>query len=523
MTKQRNNKHSSQQNGQPPLHKAETVNNPAKQLSEQQGHLETISYDTTLLERARMQWQFGDWQSLSELDPETLQHHPDRAQLILLAASGRLQAGDTLAAHNLIDRAKNWGCGTLHISQVLAAGAYNNLGRIALLKEDEHTAQQHFCTSVKLGAPNADVKLLTQARSQQQLKLLGKSINHASQAAPTLPRVPLLLNHTAKECINAPDPHDAIDAVAQSGRYHTKELFFFYVAIADEFIARKDKTTAVHFLQEAQDTGAANASNPLKALLIKQFLACGRPEKAADIAIPVLMQSPDALSLDAKEQKSLLNAYHNARKAQTAKSEHGHDLLLAYLAANPEHLKAKPSGQKPVLIEVGTTRENVPGQGSTRKIAEFCKHKAVHFITVDMDPHNTRMANNMFNNLGVEAQAITMKGEDYLRQYDGEIDLVFLDAYDFDHGKHSDLRQSRYQKYLGSSIDELACHQMHLECAQSVVKKLAVGGLVCVDDTWLDNGQWTAKGTLAVPYLLNNGFTLLEARNRAALLTRDTH
>ncbi len=61
---------------------------------------------------------------------------------------------------------------------------------------------------------------------------------------------------------------------------------------------------------------------------------------------------------------------------------------------------------------------------------------------------------------------------------------------------------------------------MHLDCAQYVVAKLADKGLVCLDDTCLEEGKWTAKGTQAMPYLLSNGFKLLEARNRAALLVR---
>src|SRR3546814_1055898 len=100
------------------------------------------------------------------------------------------------------------------------------------------------------------------------------------------------------------------------------------------------------------------------------------------------------------------------------------------------------------------------------------------------------------------------------------MDFVFLDAYDFDHGKHSELRQSRYKKFLGSEIDEIACHEMHLDCAKSVHLTLSAGGLVCIDDTWIDDGKWCAKGTLAVHYLLDNVFEIVEARKRAALLRR---
>jgi hypothetical protein len=142
------------------------------------------------------------------------------------------------------------------------------------------------------------------------------------------------------------------------------------------------------------------------------------------------------------------------------------------------------------------------------------------FVTVDMDPHNARMAQRVFENLSVDFEAVAAKGEDYLRQRTAPVDFAFLDAYDFDHGKHSELRQSRYTKYLGSRIDEEACHRMHLNCAQSLVRLLSPHGVICIDDTWLDGGRWTAKGTLAMPYLLEHGFELIDARNRAALLRR---
>jgi hypothetical protein len=176
---------------------------------------------------------------------------------------------------------------------------------------------------------------------------------------------------------------------------------------------------------------------------------------------------------------------------------------------------------QPIVIEIGTTREDVPFQGSTKIIAEFCKKHSFHFITVDMDPHNTHAADLAFKKMGVDFQAITMKGEDYLRDYSGRMDFVFLDAYDYDHGHHSELRQSRYRKYLGNPIDEQLCHQMHLKCARSVLSKISNLGAICIDDTWLFEGHWTAKGALAVPFLLENGFRLLEARNRAALIARN--
>ncbi|NIY73841.1 hypothetical protein HCZ30_15530 [Marivivens donghaensis] len=200
-----------------------------------------------------------------------------------------------------------------------------------------------------------------------------------------------------------------------------------------------------------------------------------------------------------------------------AAAEHGHALLMTHWQTNPP----ADIGRKRKLIEIGTTREEVPGQGSTRKLAEVCKNLGLDFVTVDMDPRNGREAQQMFDRMGYDFKAVTSKGEDFLAAYDGEIDFVFLDAYDFDHGMHSEIRQSRYEKFLGARIDEEACHKMHLDCAESLITKLAPDGLICFDDTWQDeNGNWTAKGTTAMPFLLANGFEVIRKENKAALLKR---
>ena len=201
----------------------------------------------------------------------------------------------------------------------------------------------------------------------------------------------------------------------------------------------------------------------------------------------------------------------------TAAIDHGHALLLQHLKDNPP----PRDGRRRVMVEIGTTRETIPGQGSTQKLAAFCAETGIEFVTVDMDPRNGRQATRMFRRNSYPFQAITSKGEDYLAAYEGQIDYIFLDAYDFDHGMHTALRQSRYETYLGARIDEEACHKMHLDCAMSLLDKLAPDGLICFDDTWQDDsGAWTAKGTTAMPFLLENGFAVLEARNRAALLAR---
>jgi hypothetical protein len=132
-----------------------------------------VPYDENLLERARTQWQFGDWHSLAQVNRDTLQHHPDRAKLALLAAAGRLQIGANAEARQFIRLAQDWGVGKKLISQILIAGVHNSLGRAAAIGSKPQRALQHFENTISIGTPGSDATLLTQARIGEQLSQLG--------------------------------------------------------------------------------------------------------------------------------------------------------------------------------------------------------------------------------------------------------------------------------------------------------------------------------------------------------------
>ncbi|GAB3476920.1 hypothetical protein [Polaromonas eurypsychrophila] len=134
-----------------------------------------VPYDENLLERSRTQWQFGDWASLAALDRDTLRHHPDRAKLALLAAAGHSATGSTEEARQYTRLALDWGCSKKQVTQILIAGVHNTLGRAAAVSGQEQCALQHFQASLKVGAPQSDVRLLCQARVSQQLSQLGLS------------------------------------------------------------------------------------------------------------------------------------------------------------------------------------------------------------------------------------------------------------------------------------------------------------------------------------------------------------
>lgn len=374
---------------------------------------------------------------------------------------------------------------------------------------DELTARVEMLTQAKSAAEMlaAEYAQSLEARDKGTAINVGSDVEEAShnEAEQLLQR-----------CLNAEDIHAATDQILDDPLIQPGVQCLFLLKFAQTFAAKKDHLTATHYLRQGRycfDDASAATQGEFLNLLVR----IGRADTAADIIMNRALRALPAVPLDPRTAQAVAQSYESIRTLQEKKSEHGHDLLLDWLAHNLSKLQTTAS--KRVVIEIGTTREDVPGQGSTAKIANFCLKHGLDFITVDMDPHNSHMAEVFFARNDMPFAAITEKGEEYLRQYKGRMDFVFLDAYDFDHGKHSELRQSRYERFLGNRIDERACHQMHLDCAESVLQKLAPDGVVCIDDTWLDEGErWTAKGTLAMPYLLEKGYILLEARNRAALL-----
>lgn len=491
---------------------------------------ELIHFDASQLERLKILWKFGAWDKLKETETRDLLGAGGVAQsrALVLIATGKAQSGELeelSKAKALLKIARASGLPRREIYNALISGVFNSLARAQVICGQEQQAVASFARSVSCLEDQDVLEFTVRARIQEQIKQIPVPVSIKSEL---IDQCLLSVNENAttrvsnlvKKCIGATDIHDAIDSLVRDKQLEVDELIDFYLGVSDYFWQSNDKLTALNFLQNAAES-AHVASKAQKQKLIDKFISQGKPDLATEIAFSMAFMEQDALELSKDAKTAIVKSFQEQQKKLGQNSEHGHDLLLAYLKLHLNEIRQKAGKSDLTIIEIGTTRENVPGQGSTRKIAEFCKANKLQFKTVDMDPHNSNIAKDMFAAIGTsEFEAITSKGEDYLRKENGPYDFVFLDAYDFDHGMHSQLRQSRYVKYLGAPIDDTECHLMHLDCAKSIKEKLAPHGLVCVDDTWLENGEWTAKGTLAMPYLLDNGFKLLEARNRAALLAR---
>jgi hypothetical protein len=279
-------------------------------------------------------------------------------------------------------------------------------------------------------------------------------------------------------------------------------------------VAKKDRYQGISYLNNARYFLYDDKSMYKK--LIEAFAKLNASELAVDLEMEMIYKFEE---YNENVKKKLIESYKYIREESFKKHQHGHQLLIDYIEKNiPDE-----NSEDKILVEIGTTRENIPGQGSTLQLAHLCKRKNIKFITVDMDPHNTKWANFISKRFNLGFKAVNKKGEDYLKEDIDRFDFIFLDAYDFDHGGHSEIRQQRYIKNLGSKIDEEKCHIMHLECAKSIVKKLQPNGIVCIDDTWQNKkGEWMAKGTLALPYLVENGFKIIDKRNNAILIRRMT-
>lgn len=120
--------------------------------------------DDGLLDRAKQQWQFGQWVHLAGLVDMDLAAHPDRAKLALLAAAGLAQTGQAQEARRWVATAKEWGCTQKLINQVLIAGVQNHLAHAAYWAGDETRATHLLNDAVKTAMPQLDSQLLTKAR-----------------------------------------------------------------------------------------------------------------------------------------------------------------------------------------------------------------------------------------------------------------------------------------------------------------------------------------------------------------------
>ena len=132
-----------------------------------------VAFDEDLLEKARTQWQFGDWETLSNLTREDIQYHPDRAKLALLVAAGHQQTGNMNLAKKFSQLAQTWGANRKLVSQVLIAGVLNSIARAKMISGNNEQARLRYEESVGTVFPGIDRRLYAESRAVRELARLG--------------------------------------------------------------------------------------------------------------------------------------------------------------------------------------------------------------------------------------------------------------------------------------------------------------------------------------------------------------
>lgn len=131
-----------------------------------------VPYDEKLLERTRDQWLLGDWERLSQLSREIIQNHPDRAELALYIAAGRIQLKRDPDALYFIQLARNWGVRKKLVGQILVSGLHNTIGRAALINNQTERGLQHFKSAISIGTQTHHGQQLTKALIISQMRQL---------------------------------------------------------------------------------------------------------------------------------------------------------------------------------------------------------------------------------------------------------------------------------------------------------------------------------------------------------------
>ena len=144
---------------------------------------------------------------------------------------------------------------------------------------------------------------------------------------------------------------------------------------------------------------------------------------------------------------------------------------------------------------------------STLILASNCKD----FHTVDIDPSHSAIAKQNLEKHNIKGNVHTQDGIQYLKDFDGKIDLLFLDAWDV------------------CVVPDYA--EKHLEAFKAAEDKLAEHAIILIDDTDIsysnekgfhnDEECLGGKGRELIPYLKKKGYTLYFKGRQTCFIKND--
>lgn len=202
----------------------------------------------------------------------------------------------------------------------------------------------------------------------------------------------------------------------------------------------------------------------------------------------------------------------------------GHELII-----NHKSLIFNNISDDGYVLEIGSDRN----AGSTYHIAKLANEFGLNFITIDIDIRASARAEKILKKINKEYQAINDYGENFLKKFSYPLRLVYLDAFDIPGPWHTnEVIESYRDRNIKLTLEN--CHKMHYDCAVSICSNMPVGGFVCFDDVnpvddvnnlifekvSPDYKKWSGKGATAIPFLIENGFEVIDNKRACALLRR---
>lgn len=176
--------------------------------------------------------------------------------------------------------------------------------------------------------------------------------------------------------------------------------------------------------------------------------------------------------------------------------------------------------ENPIFIEIGSER----GHGSTEHHAHMCNKLNFKFITVDAYKPTTENAKKIAKSVNDDFEAYNMLGEDYLKQYDSKIHVLYLDAFDLEHmrDRTEGVVQSTRGSYgeRGVALTNTNCYLAHLDMAKNAIDKMAENGIIFFDDVYSGPPEWEGKGKTAIPFLLEKGYKIIDQNTEQLILQK---
>jgi hypothetical protein len=183
-----------------------------------------------------------------------------------------------------------------------------------------------------------------------------------------------------------------------------------------------------------------------------------------------------------------------------------------------------PFDSHEVIVEIGSDR----WEGSTAYFADLANTHATRIITVDLDPEAYMRITKTVNkdHLG-RLEFVCADARDWCQRFDQrsrEIKVLYLDNFDWDWepSKPSEdiKKQQAWYRNMGLEMTNLNCQISHLDQMISLMPCMSLRSVVCVDDTYEYNGVYIGKGGAVVPYLMTQGYQILQSGEYGVILGR---